>query len=148
MYSMFQRVPCTENEADALRFLWYSECVEEPPSDRRMSVHLFWKADSPSVATRALRTATGNRGNFRKEKCCIQEFLWLLIFFTYLLTSNQVIANAKEVQAAIPADKITIKNIALDKLPIERALGLHWDTETDTFGGKELLSHLNHSITT
>ena len=53
---------------------------------------------------------------------------------------TKFVSNAKEVLAAIPAEERTIKNLDLDKLPIERALGLQWDTETDTFGVKVSLS--------
>ena len=42
----------------------------------------------------------------------------------------------KQVLAAIPAKERTVKNLDLDKLPIERALGQQWDTETDSLGGK------------
>ena len=44
------------------------------------------------------------------------------------------VSNAKEVLSAIPAEERTVKNLDLNKLPIERTLGLQWDTETDTFG--------------
>ena len=38
--------------------------------------------------------------------------------------------------AAIPAEEKTIKNLDLGKLPIERALGQQWNSDTDTFGVK------------
>ena len=38
--------------------------------------------------------------------------------------------------AAISAEERTVKNLDLDKLPIERALGLQWKAETDSFGVK------------
>ena len=40
-------------------------------------------------------------------------------------------SNSKEVLATIPAKEGTVKNLDLDKFPIERALGLQWNTETD-----------------
>lgn len=68
--SMFHRVACAEEDADALRFLWWSESMDEPPSDHRMTVHLFGKADSPCIAAYALqRTASDNRTDFSKEVC-------------------------------------------------------------------------------
>ena len=48
-------------------------------------------------------------------------------------------SNSKEVLATIPAKEGTVKNLDLDKFPIERALGLQWNTETDSFGVKESL---------
>ena len=49
---------------------------------------------------------------------------------------TKFVSNDKNVLAAIPAEERTIKNLDLDKLPIERALALQWDIETDTFGVK------------
>ena len=46
------------------------------------------------------------------------------------------ISNDKDVLAAIPAEERTIKNLDLNKLPIERALGQQWNIDTDTFGVK------------
>ena len=47
---------------------------------------------------------------------------------------TKFVSNVKEVLSDIPAKERTVKNLDLNKLPIERALGLQWDTETDTFG--------------
>ena len=49
---------------------------------------------------------------------------------------TKFVSNDRNVLAVIPAEERTIKNLDLDKLPIERALGLQWDIETDTFGVK------------
>ena len=40
--SMFDRVACAEKDADALRFLWWSESMNAPPSDHRMTAFV-WK---------------------------------------------------------------------------------------------------------
>ena len=145
--SMFHRVACTEEDAEALRFLWWSEGVDEPPSDHRMTVHLFGKADSPCIAAWALqRTAIDNQTEFSKEVCdivsknfCVDDCLYsvpttvraikasvqliqLLKKGNFRLT--KFVSNSKGVLAAIPAEERTVKNLDLDKLPIERALGL------------------------
>ena len=60
------------------------------------------------------------RGNFRLTK----------------FTSNDL-----KVLEAIPAEERTFKSHDLDKLPLERTLGLHWDTETDTLASKVSTSH-------
>ena len=161
--SMFHRVACARDDADALRFLWWSEGMDEPPSDHRMTVHLFGKADSPCIAAYALqRTASDNRTDFSKEVCDVvsKNFYVDDCLFSVPTTERAIksslqviqllkkgnfrltkfVSNAKEVLAAIPAEERTIKNLDLDKLPIERALGLQWDTETDTFGVKVSLS--------
>ena len=46
---------------------------------------------------------------------------------------TKFMSNDKDVLAAIPAEERTIKNLNLDKLPIERALGQQWNIDTDTF---------------
>ena len=46
-----------------------------------------------------------------------------------------------KVLKAIPAEERTVKSLDLDKLPLERTLGLYWDTETDTLAVKVSLSH-------
>lgn len=51
---------------------------------------------------------------------------------------TKFVSNVKQVLAAIPAEERMIKNLDLDKLPIERALGQQWDTETDSLGVKVL----------
>ena len=56
---------------------------------------------------------------------------------------TKFVSNVKEVLAAIPANERTIKNLDLDNFPIQRALGLQWDTETDTFGVNVSLSPKN-----
>ena len=48
--SMFHRVACREDDTDTLRFLWWDGSLDEPPSNYKMTVHLFGKADSPCIA--------------------------------------------------------------------------------------------------
>ena len=157
--SMFHRVVCREEDTDALRFLWWSEGVDKPPSDHKMNVHLFGKTDSPSIAAWALkRTAADNESEFSKEVCAIVsknfyvddglfsvptteraidaslQLMELLQRGNFRLT--KFVSNVKQVLAAIPAGERTVKNLDLDKLPIERALGQQWDTETDSLGVK------------
>lgn len=52
---------------------------------------------------------------------------------------TKFVSNVKEVLSAITAEERTVKSLDLDKLPIERALRLQWDTKTDTFGVKVAL---------
>ena len=65
---MFHRVAYAEEDAEALRFLWWSEGMDEPPSDHRMTVH----PDSPCIAAWTLEgTAIDNQTEFSKEVCDI-----------------------------------------------------------------------------
>lgn len=160
---MFHRVACVEEDTDALQFLWWSEGIDKPPSDHKIMVHLFGKANSPRMTAWALRrTATDSRTEFSKDVCKIVsknfyvddclfsvpttelaikpslQLIQLLRKGNFHLTKS--VSNVKEVLAAIPAEERTIKNLDLDKLPIKRALGLQWDIEMDTFGVKLSLS--------
>ena len=157
--SMFHRVACREEDTDALRFLWWSGGLNDPPSDHKMTVHLFGKADSPCIAAWALqRTASDNEADFDEEvsravsrnfyvdDCLFSvpekeqairsslQLRQLLRRGNFRLT--KFVSNEKDVLAAIPAEERTIKNLDLDKFPIERALGLQWDIQHDTFGVK------------
>ena len=49
---------------------------------------------------------------------------------------TELFLNDKDALAVISAEERTIKNLDVDKLPIERALGQQWNIDTDTFGVK------------
>ena len=154
--SMFHRVSYTEEDADSFRFLWWNGSMNEPPSEHKMTVHLFGKADSPCIAAWVLKkTATDNEIEFSKEvieivsknfyvdDCLFSkptteraiksslQLIQLLRKGNFRLT--KFVSNDKGVLAAIPAEERTIKNLDLDELSIERALGLQWDIEHDAF---------------
>ncbi|XP_067045500.1 uncharacterized protein [Acropora muricata] len=162
--SMFHRVGCVERDTDALRFLWWSDGLNEPPSDHKMKVHLFGKADSPCIAAWTLqRTATDNAADFGNDVCDIvrknfyvddclfsvptaEEAIGASLQLMQLLKRGnfrltKFISNDLKVLKAIPAEERTVKSLDLDKLPLERTLGLYWDTETDTLAVKVSLSH-------
>ena len=154
--NMFHRVACREDDTDALRFLWWSASLDEPPTDYKMTVHLFGKADSPCIAAWALQqTAADNEAAFGEK---IREIVKKNFYvddglFSKLSTEQAVysslelmrmlrkgnfrltkfISNYEDILAAIPAEERTIKNLDLDKLPIERAIGQQWNIDTDTF---------------
>ena len=156
---MFHGVACREDDTDALRFLWWDGSLDEPPGDYKMTVHLFEKADSPCIAAWALQqTAADNETAFGEE---IREIVKKNFYVDDSLFSKpstelpvhsslelmrmlrkgnfrltKFISNDKDVLAAIPAEERTIKNLDLDKLPIERALGQQWNIDIDTLAVK------------
>ena len=136
--------------------------MNEPPSDHKTTVHLFGKTDSPCIAAWALqRTAADNQNEFGKEiakvvsknlyvdDCLFStptielavrtalRLIQLLRKGNFRLT--KFISNDKDVLASISAEERTVKNLDQDKLPVERALGLQWNIENDTFGIKVAL---------
>ena len=65
---MFHQVRVKPEDCEALKFLWYSNGLEEDPETYCMLVHIFGAKDSPSVANFAVKkTARDNKDAFRKE---------------------------------------------------------------------------------
>ncbi|KAK0137844.1 hypothetical protein N1851_025926 [Merluccius polli] len=159
--AMFHQVKVAEEHRDYLRFLWWPQGnLEQDLLEHRMTVHLFGAVSSPSVACLALRkTAEDNQANFPKE---VIETVNRNFYMDDLLKSlpseedavtmvknlaticskggftlTQWISNSREVLQSLPED-LKSKNLHeldldRDKLPLDRALGLQWCIETDTF---------------
>ena len=161
--SMFHRVACRDEDTDTLRFLWWNGDTNESPRDYKMLVHLFGKVDSPCIAAWALqRTAADNQLEFGKEvvdivkrnfyvddclysKSTVEEAAnTALQLITLLRKGNfrltKFMSTSKEVLSKIPTEDRTVKDLDLDDLPIERALGIQWDVKIDALRIKAVLS--------
>ncbi|XP_022102428.1 uncharacterized protein LOC110985607 [Acanthaster planci] len=157
---MFYQVGVTQEHRDALRFVWWrnggmNACLEV----FRMKVHLFGGVWSPSCANYALLRAADDfgdqfvpevastvRNNFYVDDClksvetvegAIQlskQLSELLALGGFRLT--KWISNSRRVLETIPLGERAkvVKDMDLDseRLPVERALGVSWDTEDDT----------------
>lgn len=126
-----------------------------------MTVHLFGATSSPSCANFGLRrTAEDNRHAFSQDAVdtvrknvyvddCFKsvptkpkavvladELRQLLAKGEFHLT--KWISNSRNVLDTIPASKRagSVQDLLLSRLPMERALGVRWDVESDTFGFK------------
>ena len=162
--SMFHQVRVPEEDRDLLRFLWwprgdFSKELEE----YRMTVHLFGAVSSPSCANFAMRrNAEDHRHefspdvvstvlkNFYVDDCLkslpsatvaikhVEELRRLMLRGGFNLT--KWISNDREVLESIPVEARAkgVKDLDLDNdvLPAEKALGVSWFVETDTFGFK------------
>ena len=159
--AMFHQVQVDEEDASALRFLWFADDdLTKEPEERQMMVHLFGGIWSPSCATFALqKTAEDNKTHFKgsiistvKKNFYVDDLLksvknsndaigaykdlkMLLSLGGFNLT--KWISNNCEVINAIPEEdrskewkKIDFKR---DILPVERALGVQWNTANDCF---------------
>jgi len=159
--SMFHqvRVPCTD--ASYLRFLWWQNGdIKKEPTEYQMNVHLFGATSSPSCVNYALRkTAEDSRGQFNDEiintvlrnfyvdDCLksvknVNDAIWMVKDLQALLSSGgfkiaKWTSNSRDVMKTIPmSDRAKeVKDLDLDQniLPIDRALGVQWCIETDTF---------------
>ncbi|GAA6102997.1 uncharacterized protein LOC117595338 [Tachysurus ichikawai] len=123
--AMFHQVKVTESDTDFLLFLWWPQGnVDDAPVEYRMTVHLFGAVSSPSIANFALRkTAQDNTSNFPPERSVIYLSKW--------------ISNSRAVLGAVPqedrAKEVKDLDLSKDQLPMERALGLQWCVQSDSF---------------
>ncbi len=162
--AMFHQVKVSPCHRDALRFLWWKDGnTNNQPEVYRMAVHLFGGVWSPSCANFALRrtaednadkfdnqTVTTVMENFYADDCLKavdneEEAVTLVNSLTKLLALGgfrltKWISNSRKVVESIPLDERAkgVKDLDLDRapLPIERALGVHWNTDTDVFSIK------------
>ena len=123
-----------------------------------MLVHLFGATSSPSCAGFCLRKAASEfegsfgsstietiRKNFYVDDCLksvpsppeaiqlAKELCELLAKRSFRLT--KFISNGREVIESVPESEHakSVANLDLSELPIERALGVHWNVEIDAF---------------
>ena len=160
--SMFHQVHVSPRDCDALRFLWWSNNdLNSEPEEYQMMVHLFGATSSPSCANFGhWQTAEDNQQEFSKDAVdsvknnfyiddclksvpsenkaivLVDELHQLLSKGGFCLT--KWISNLQNIIKFIPISKRvgSVKDLLLDQLPIERALGVRWNVESDTFGFK------------
>jgi hypothetical protein len=147
------------NDQDCLRFFWWPEGnVDEKPVVYKMNVHLFGAVSSPSCCNLALhKTAENNRYEFGDEvsdailkNFYVDDFLKSVNLESTAISIVQKvsalclrggfrlrkwISSSRNVIESIP-DENRSKDLSFDKLPVERALGVCWNVENDTFGFK------------
>ena len=156
--AMFHQSRVTPKDADALRFLWWSSSIEDPPEEYQMLVHIFGATSSPCCANKSLRkTADDNKQKYDpnviktvhrnfyvddslKSVPTVEQAVQLADQLIQLLKEGgfrltKFMSNCREVLASIPVEERAnpSMNLDLDQLPIEHALGLHWNAETDIF---------------
>ncbi|XP_051797872.1 uncharacterized protein LOC127531791 [Acanthochromis polyacanthus] len=158
---MFYCFVVQEDHRDYLRFLWYEDNdLAKDVVDYRMRVHVFGNSPSPAVAIYGLRMAAkeaeGEYGtdarNFIEQDFYVDDAL--KSFSTeaeavdvlqraqkMLALSNlrlhKIASNKVEVVNAFPpedrAKEIKDLDLSTDKPPVQRSLGVIWDTTSDTF---------------
>ena len=138
----------------------YTKCPEE----YRMLVHLFGAVSSPSCANYALRrTAEDNKESFDEKTTntvlhnfyvddCLKSVSNQLEAITLVQSLINIcnkggfrltkwVSNNRAVLDSIPSTELAkefkllkLGSEGIDKLPVERALGVHWSVELDSFG--------------
>ncbi|XP_077978766.1 uncharacterized protein LOC144434185 [Glandiceps talaboti] len=160
--AMFSQVAVPKEYHNFQRFLWWPEGdSDQPLQEYRMKVHIFGATSSPSCANYALkRTAEDSKKCYRPEVTnTIQNNFYVDDMLKSVSTNEQGvslfrdltkickqggfrltkwISNHRPVLESIPEEERAkeVKNLDLDQdnLPMERALGMCWDVETDKFG--------------
>ena len=159
--AMFHQFKVAEKDRDFLRFYWWENGdTTKKPVEFCMTVHLFGAASSPGCSNFGLKRAANDyesefgsdaanliRNYFYvddglKSVATIPEAVSLIqntmnICAKGGMRLHKFISNSKEVIATIaPEDRAKgVKDLDLhsDVLPVERALGIHWCVESDTF---------------
>ena len=156
--SMFYQVRVIDSDTEALRFLWWPDTLDDRPHEYKMLVHIFGAKSSPCCANTALRaTAQDNekdydpeviqsvRRNFYvddvlKSVSTTEQAIKVATGLTKLLSKGgfrltKFTSNSRDVLMSMPPEERSNPKLDmdLDKLPIERALGVYWDAQLDVF---------------
>ena len=158
--SMFHQFVVSEEHRDLLRFFWWlNGDPSKEVAEYRMKAHLFSASSSPGCAHFGLRRAAddgeeefgADAATFIRNNCYVDDGLKSVPTVSeaiHLIKASQdiceraclrlhkIVSNKREVLEAIPADHakgIKELNLAVDPLPIERALGVMWCVESDSF---------------
>lgn len=162
--AMFYQVKVSSEDRDVLRFLWWKDGdMKQEPTTYRMTVHPFGGVWSPSCANFALKCTIEDNGdsydsetvntalrNFYVDDCLkslnneeqavklVREIRQLTSLGGFRLT--KWISNSRNVLDSIPleerAKEVRELELHCGALPVERALGVRWNIESDMFGIK------------
>lgn len=158
---MFHQVFVAPEDRGALCYLWWPDGdITKDPKTYQMLVHIFGATSSPSVAGYALRkTAKDNKHEFSpdtidavlkdfyvddllKSFANVEEAIDISKQLQSLLTRGgfqltKWISNDRDVLSAFSEEErapaIKTLDLKSESLPVDRALGIHWDVEEDTF---------------
>ena len=162
---MFYQTRVTPNDTDSLRFLWWPKGIDVPPEEYKMLVHIFGAKSSPCCANKALSMTAQDKENYPPEVIrtvrrnfyvddvlksvpntdqaipLASDLMKLLREGGFRLT--KFVSNSCELLASIPpVSRANPKlDLDLDQLPLERALGVYWDAQSDTFKFKALQAY-------
>ena len=156
---MFHQIRIWKDDRPALSFLWRDMECGRPPDTYEMNVAIFGAKCSPATASYALRKAIEGYAEVSLSKQaaadiakqfymddyvasadCPKNAAELLHTVTRLVATGgfnlrKWTSNSREVMESVePADRAHAEMDAFIPLPVERVLGLVWDTEQDTIG--------------
>ena len=155
---MFHQFKVDTRHRDFLRFLWWDGGdYDARPTEYRMCVHLFGAVSSPGCANFGLKQATNDgeakfgtdavnfvRSDFfvndgLKSVLTVDEATYLIGNTKQLLAKaglHKFLCNSMEVVQMMPREDLAqgLKDLSPhEALPVERALGVQWCMENDSF---------------
>ncbi|XP_046551559.1 uncharacterized protein LOC124261296 [Haliotis rubra] len=158
--AMFYQVRVEPDDYDVLRFFWWPNGnLDEELQEYQMKVHLFGAVSSPSCANFALKeTAKDNKDMFSNNVIHALENSFYVDDCLTSVASDEIaiemsqklreicskggfrltkwISNSRAAINSIPEEDRAkeVKDLDIDDaLPVERALGVQWCVESDTF---------------
>ena len=159
--AMCHQLKVHQDDVDALSFLSYPVCdLTTEPEEYHLAVHLFGEVCSASCANyRLQRTAKDNSDDFDPEVAWLVEknfyvddYLRSVESYEKAISSvdqlrnllalggfnlTRLVSNSRAVLKTIPQQLrpsgVQDLNLGTEILPVERALGLRWNVETDEF---------------
>lgn len=157
---MFHCFVVHRDHRNYLRFLWYRDKdMSKDVIDYRMQVHVFGNSPSPSVAIYGLRRAIheGAHKYGAETVLFVERHFYVDDGLISVATDAEAISLLQRTQASLnesnlrlhkfasnseavlqafaPEDKAVLKDLDLGGVatPVQRSLGLLWETTTDTF---------------
>lgn len=157
--AMYHQARVKPDDCNALRFLWWpNDDFSKEPEDYQMLVHLFGAKSSPSCASFCLLKTAENhekdfdaqtvntvQRNFYVDDCLksvdsVSKAITLVEQLTTLLAKGgfhltKWASNDVEVLKSIPKNERSpsVIDLELGTLPTQKALGVTWETNSDTF---------------
>lgn len=168
--AMYHQVLVPDEDSDLLRFLWWPEGdLNQPLREYKMVVHLFGAKSSPSCANYALRRTAEDGKETSSPEAVTTVLEHFYVDDCLVSTSDEKKAtsltkdlialcasggfhlakwssNSREVLSSLPeherANEIKSLNLDRDELPMERALGVDWCIESDSFKFRILVKNM------
>lgn len=158
--AMFMQVEVPESQRDFLRFLWWADGdVSAPPREYRNTRHLFGAKSSPSCANLALHMTADDHGGGKLEACdTIRQNFYVDDVLKSVRSEEAAVSLVKDLKDVCASGGFNLTKfnsnsarvlesvasedrarevkfeLNADVHPVDRALGVLWDTRSDTFG--------------
>ncbi|XP_072170622.1 uncharacterized protein [Diadema setosum] len=150
--SMFHQFQVPKEDRDMLRFLWFDDNdPKKPVIEYRMKVDLFGAVSSPGCANFGLGKAAddgeqefgSDAADFIRNDFYMDDGAVKILEGSKAncgkagLKLHKIVSNSRDVLKSFPAEEIAKSfhelDLDVDPLSLQRALGIAWCTESDTF---------------